>query len=524
MTFAVVSIETEAGERVELALPLDVPSRLLALKIDRAILERSCGPAKPSLCSSRPTAAISPYRLPPRSGSLASRTARACASNARRVAWWRAPPRACLPANSSRRADSAGSQQHHHRPQRSQVPGSTGPGSQPPGPGQGRAQRQHASIGRDGSSHYLLDMESTNGTRVNGEKAAPGKKLPLKDGDVIQFGPRGPADLCSGCAPRVRFEKGRLETRTLPGSEGPHQPEHEDGRGTSGHGATSSEHEKNPWPASAGFGTIAPQFVCHGAHALRSVHARHGPAPIVPRGTARRSPSASRTRRTRSTSRSGGRLTFQRHPASHSRNPAAGRAPRLPGHRRARSDTLRGPRKPWPGRQGSPDRWGIRSSVRDWLELLRSLRARAGTGERPTAARLTLGSRRAFTAHCQRRFRAAYSVTLKTSTASLLPLKSTGPSASTRTSAVSPSRVLRSIEHRAARLFGVRLDARRQVDRVAHARVRGPLLGARVAGDQRAGGDADADRHARLLPLLLLDVEDLQVLDHFPRPRTACNL
>jgi pSer/pThr/pTyr-binding forkhead associated (FHA) protein len=45
--------------------------------------------------------------------------------------------------------------------------------------------RQHARIVRTGNSHVLVDMESTNGTRVNGE---PVSEVTLRDGDEVAVG------------------------------------------------------------------------------------------------------------------------------------------------------------------------------------------------------------------------------------------------------------------------------------------------------------------------------------------------
>jgi len=45
--------------------------------------------------------------------------------------------------------------------------------------------RQHARIVRTGNSHVLVDMESTNGTRLNGE---PVSEATLRDGDEVGLG------------------------------------------------------------------------------------------------------------------------------------------------------------------------------------------------------------------------------------------------------------------------------------------------------------------------------------------------
>ena len=64
----------------------------------------------------------------------------------------------------------------------------------------------------------------------------------------------------------------------------------------------------------------------------------------------------------------------------------------------------------------------------------------------------------------------------------------------------SSAQVSASIEDRALRDLGVRLEPRREVDGVADAGVGGALLRAGVAGDHLAGGDADADADRRACP------------------------
>jgi hypothetical protein len=48
--------------------------------------------------------------------------------------------------------------------------------------------RRHACIGRQGGDYYLLDLGSMNGTRLNDEDIVAGKKMPLQNADRIEFG------------------------------------------------------------------------------------------------------------------------------------------------------------------------------------------------------------------------------------------------------------------------------------------------------------------------------------------------
>ncbi len=45
--------------------------------------------------------------------------------------------------------------------------------------------RAHVAIGHDGGGFFMQDLGSTNGTRVNGERAT---RVPLTDGDELQLG------------------------------------------------------------------------------------------------------------------------------------------------------------------------------------------------------------------------------------------------------------------------------------------------------------------------------------------------
>lgn len=46
----------------------------------------------------------------------------------------------------------------------------------------------HAELIRDGENYILRDLDSTNGTRYNGEQVGPKVDRPLKPGDRIRFG------------------------------------------------------------------------------------------------------------------------------------------------------------------------------------------------------------------------------------------------------------------------------------------------------------------------------------------------
>ncbi len=65
--------------------------------------------------------------------------------------------------------------------------------------------RRHASIGRQGAGYYLVDLGSTNGTRLNGKDVPFRQTVPLEDGDTIELGDE---------AVHMTFVKGK-ETRPL---------------------------------------------------------------------------------------------------------------------------------------------------------------------------------------------------------------------------------------------------------------------------------------------------------------------
>ncbi len=54
-----------------------------------------------------------------------------------------------------------------------------------------RSSRRHAQILERDGKFYVRDLNSTNGTYVNYQKVPPGRRQPLKHGDVLQFGKGG---------------------------------------------------------------------------------------------------------------------------------------------------------------------------------------------------------------------------------------------------------------------------------------------------------------------------------------------
>ncbi|HPN84758.1 MAG TPA: FHA domain-containing protein [Victivallales bacterium] len=49
--------------------------------------------------------------------------------------------------------------------------------------------REHFGIEKDDNDDFvIIDLGSSNGTSLNGEKLPPNEVVPLKDGDIIKFG------------------------------------------------------------------------------------------------------------------------------------------------------------------------------------------------------------------------------------------------------------------------------------------------------------------------------------------------
>lgn len=58
--------------------------------------------------------------------------------------------------------------------------------------------RRHARIEQDGDRFYLVDMRSTNGTRLNGKRIPADEKQPLWNGDQIELGRNGAIFIFTG--------------------------------------------------------------------------------------------------------------------------------------------------------------------------------------------------------------------------------------------------------------------------------------------------------------------------------------
>jgi len=187
MAFAVVTVETEFGDQLEVALALETPSYTVAANLLRDLgrtirvgdtyllyIETPRGD-KPI----PPTATLGAFGITDGQRlRLKRQVDTAPASAARAHAYLRTVGGDLLPLESSNviigRKD----------PQ-AQIPLDLDLSIYDPGHA---LSRRHASIGREGSTYYIIDLNSTNGTRLNGVSLAPGRKMPLLDGDSIEFG------------------------------------------------------------------------------------------------------------------------------------------------------------------------------------------------------------------------------------------------------------------------------------------------------------------------------------------------
>ena len=187
MAFAVVTVETEFGDQLEVALALETPSYTVAANLLRDLgrtirvgdtyllyIETPRGD-KPI----PPTATLGAFGITDGQRlRLKRQVGTAPVSADRAHAYLRTVGGDLLPLESSNviigRKD----------PQ-AQIPLDLDLSIYDPGHA---LSRRHASIGREGSTYYIIDLNSTNGTRLNGVSLAPGRKMPLLDGDSIEFG------------------------------------------------------------------------------------------------------------------------------------------------------------------------------------------------------------------------------------------------------------------------------------------------------------------------------------------------
>jgi pSer/pThr/pTyr-binding forkhead associated (FHA) protein len=58
----------------------------------------------------------------------------------------------------------------------------------PYGAFQNGVSRRHAAISHDAGAIFIEDLESTNGTRINGFQLPPNQKFRLRDGDEVELG------------------------------------------------------------------------------------------------------------------------------------------------------------------------------------------------------------------------------------------------------------------------------------------------------------------------------------------------
>jgi hypothetical protein len=187
MPFIVVSVEVDAREKIELSVPLNVPSRGLAATIMRDLgkLVRTGETFALFVKTARGEKRIPPsetlgefgivegqqLRIRRESGGLASdparphayvqtRTGVLIALDANTVVIGRKDP------NTPAEVDLDLSRYDPNN----------------------AISRRHACITREGRKYTIVDLNSTNGTRLNGTALMPGKKVALTSGDVIEFG------------------------------------------------------------------------------------------------------------------------------------------------------------------------------------------------------------------------------------------------------------------------------------------------------------------------------------------------
>ena len=187
MPYAVVTVETLSGERIELGLPLDVPSRDLAARIIRDLRK----PVKPGEVFDLFIQTPHGDKLIPPAATLAElgiadgqhlrlkrQTGAVAAQASGAHAWLRTESGVLLPLESNNVIIG-------RKDLQMQIPLDLDLASRDAGHA---VSRRHACIEREGGNYFLLDLQSTNGTRLNGASVVPGRKMPLHDGDAVEFG------------------------------------------------------------------------------------------------------------------------------------------------------------------------------------------------------------------------------------------------------------------------------------------------------------------------------------------------
>lgn len=187
MPFAVVTVETEFGDKLELALALEIPSGTVAANILRDLGRTMRVGDTYILCIPTPhgdkpiprTATLGAFGIGDGQCLRLKRRLDAAPKPATQAfAYLKTQTGELLPLESANviigRKDPRG-----------QMPLDLDLTAYDPGHA---LSRRHASIGREGSTYYLIDLKSTNGTRLNDVNLVPGRKMALQDGDTIEFG------------------------------------------------------------------------------------------------------------------------------------------------------------------------------------------------------------------------------------------------------------------------------------------------------------------------------------------------
>src|SRR5438552_15927330 len=81
----------------------------------------------------------------------------------------------------------------------------------------------HAEFYRDGDAYFVKDLQSRNGTFLNSRKID--QPVPLKEGDVVQFSPKGPKIVFSTANDSLRNGTMVMEAESLKAASTPETDE-----------------------------------------------------------------------------------------------------------------------------------------------------------------------------------------------------------------------------------------------------------------------------------------------------------